>query len=96
MEFLDINLKCKDCGAEFVFSAGEQFFFLVKGFKNVPKHCKQCKGKRDRNSRTPIRPQTQTICAGCGAQTTVPFKPTHGKPVFCRSCYQRQILAPAS
>jgi hypothetical protein len=23
-------------------------------------------------------------------ETTVPFKPTQGRPVLCRSCFQRQ------
>lgn len=27
-------------------------------------------------------------CAECGRQTEVPFKPTEGRPVFCRDCYQ--------
>ena len=48
MEFTDRVLKCIDCGAEFVFTAGEQVFFHDKQFKNDPKHCKQCKAKRAR------------------------------------------------
>lgn len=27
-------------------------------------------------------------CAACGAQTTVPFKPTEGRPVYCRDCFR--------
>ena len=27
-------------------------------------------------------------CAGCGKPTEVPFKPTEGRPVYCRDCYQ--------
>ena len=27
-------------------------------------------------------------CAGCGVQTTVPFKPMNGRPVHCRPCFQ--------
>ncbi len=29
------------------------------------------------------------VCASCGAQTTVPFKPVEGRPVFCRDCFQQ-------
>jgi len=29
-------------------------------------------------------------CTGCGNQTTVPFKPTPGKPVYCRTCFSKQ------
>ena len=30
--FEDKTLKCKECGAEFVFTAGEQEFYAEKGF----------------------------------------------------------------
>ena len=39
MEYHDKVLKCSECGAEFVFTAGEQMFFADKGFKNEPKRC---------------------------------------------------------
>ena len=32
--FEDKTLKCKECGAEFVFTAGEQAFYAEKGFQN--------------------------------------------------------------
>lgn len=28
------------------------------------------------------------VCAECGQQTQVPFKPTDGRPVYCRNCFQ--------
>jgi len=28
------------------------------------------------------------VCAECGKPTEVPFKPTEGRPVYCRDCYQ--------
>src|SRR5205807_7794548 len=43
MEFQDKVLKCVDCGADFIFTAGEQLFFHDKQFKNEPKRCKACK-----------------------------------------------------
>ena len=33
MEFQDKTLVCKDCGKEFIFSAGEQAFYAEKGFE---------------------------------------------------------------
>ncbi len=27
-------------------------------------------------------------CSDCGKECNVPFKPTQGKPVYCRDCYQ--------
>jgi CxxC-x17-CxxC domain-containing protein len=88
MEFIDRVLKCSDCGAEFVFTAGEQLFFHDKQFKNEPKHCKQCKAKRVRGG-SRVRPETRTNCSQCGEATTVPFKPTQGRPVLCRSCFKQ-------
>jgi CxxC-x17-CxxC domain-containing protein len=30
----------------------------------------------------------EVVCAECGATTTVPFKPTSGRPVYCRDCFR--------
>lgn len=97
MEFVDRILKCADCGTDFVFTAGEQLFFFDKQFKNDPKRCKLCKAKRaDANkgnaaqiAALPLsRTETRTKCSSCGIETTVPFKPTQGRPVLCRQCFQ--------
>ena len=29
-------------------------------------------------------------CSKCGKQTQVPFKPSGGRPVYCRDCYMQQ------
>jgi len=34
------------------------------------------------------RQRFQAVCAECGQQTEVPFKPTEGRPVYCRACYE--------
>ena len=34
--FEDKTLKCKECGADFIFTAGEQEFYAEKGFQNEP------------------------------------------------------------
>ena len=98
MNFIDRVLKCSDCGSDFIFTAGEQLFFSDRQFKNDPKRCKLCKAKRAGLGRSPdgvvtaalplSRTETRTKCSACGVETTVPFKPTQGRPVFCRSCFQ--------
>jgi len=35
MEYHDRVLKCADCSAEFVFTAGEQMFFADKGYERA-------------------------------------------------------------
>ncbi|MFH0860315.1 MAG: CxxC-x17-CxxC domain-containing protein [Candidatus Altiarchaeota archaeon] len=29
-----------------------------------------------------------TVCSKCGNEAQVPFKPTEGKPVYCRDCFR--------
>ena len=93
MQFQDRTLKCIDCGSDFVFTAGEQLFFHDKQFRNEPKRCKACKTKRLAVVGAPQRPghtrvETHAVCSQCGKETTVPFRPTQGRPVFCRECFQ--------
>ena len=102
MEFVDRLLTCTDCGGEFIFTAGEQLFFFDKQFKHDPKRCKPCKSKRSAVTLRPgsgpaaaglSRTETRTECSECGIQTTVPFKPTQGRPVLCRQCFQTKQRA---
>ncbi len=86
MAFQDKTLICADCGKEFIFTAGEQLFFHDKQFHNDPKRCKACKLKRGGGSS--VRAETRTQCSVCGQETTVPFRPTQGRPVLCRSCFE--------
>jgi len=100
MEFQDKVLKCVDCGGDFIFTAGEQLFFHDKQFKNEPKRCKVCKAKRVAVLGAPssgnasfTKTETRTTCSQCGKETTVPFKPTQGRPVFCRECFTARRTA---
>lgn len=91
MAFEDKVLKCRDCGSDFVFSAGEQEFYAEKGFENEPVRCKDCRQarKRDRGDNMGAPRQLYTvICSECGAETQVPFEPRNDKPVYCRACFE--------
>ena len=44
--FEDKTLVCKECGNEFVFTAGEQEFYAEHGFQNEPQRCKPCRDAR--------------------------------------------------
>ncbi|SMB99007.1 CxxC-x17-CxxC domain-containing protein [Thermanaeromonas toyohensis ToBE] len=94
--FKDKVLTCKDCGAEFVFTAGQQAFFLEKGFTNEPSRCPACraakKQQRGHNSRGAYpRKMYRATCSRCGAVTEVPFEPRGDRPVYCRACYQMRV-----
>ncbi len=34
------------------------------------------------------RPMHDAVCAQCGQQTQVPFKPRGDRPVYCRDCFR--------
>ncbi|QGU00394.1 hypothetical protein SYNTR_1800 [Candidatus Syntrophocurvum alkaliphilum] len=95
--FEDKTLICQDCGEEFTFTEGEQEFYHEKGFENEPKRCKDCRSNRRNNrggggNRAP-REMHDAVCAECGAETQVPFRPVEGRPVFCLDCFQQQRQA---
>jgi len=95
MEYRDKNLVCVECHQTFIWTAGEQLFYADKNFKNEPKRCKDCKSKRNaRLSQSPReRVETTATCSQCGKETTVPFKPTQGRPVYCKECFQARKSA---
>jgi CxxC-x17-CxxC domain-containing protein len=95
-EFQDRSIMCVDCNEPFIWTAGEQVFFHDKGLQNEPKRCKPCKqAKNDRLAAISAaqvsgikqRIEVTVTCAQCGEQTTVPFYPSQGRPVYCRSCF---------
>ena len=94
MAISDKNITCRDCGSTFVFTVGEQEFFAEKGFTNEPKRCASCRqarrGQRDGGYGQGQREMHSVVCAECGKDTTVPFKPRGDRPVYCSDCFSRQ------
>ncbi|NLW16285.1 MAG: zinc-binding protein [Firmicutes bacterium] len=88
--YADKTLTCRDCGREFVFTAGEQEFYATRGFQNEPSRCPECRAARKaQNGGTrPPREMHNAICADCGKETQVPFRPSGDRPVYCRDCFQ--------
>ena len=84
----DKTLICKDCGNEFVFTAGEQEFYESKGFVNEPQRCKPCRDAR-KNASRPEREMFTATCASCGGEATVPFRPREDRPVYCSECFAK-------
>ena len=35
------------------------------------------------------REMHKATCADCGQECEVPFKPTEGRPVYCKECYPK-------
>ena len=84
----DKTLVCKECGAEFVFTAGEQEFYAERGFQNEPQRCKACRDARKNAARGP-REYFTAVCASCGGEARVPFEPKTDRPVYCSECFAK-------
>ena len=95
----DKTLVCKECGKEFVFTAGEQEFYAERGFQNEPQRCKSCRDAR-KNAAKPEREMFTAICASCGkearvpcaacgGEARVPFEPKSDRPVYCSECFAK-------
>ena len=86
--YQDKTLVCKECGEEFVFTAGEQEFYAERGFQNEPQRCKKCRDARKNAARGPREFFTAT-CAACGGEARVPFEPKADRPVYCSECFAK-------
>jgi len=42
------------------------------------------------------KPMFPAVCANCGAETMVPFKPSNDRPVYCRNCFDAKKPASQS
>ena len=99
MSYEERTLTCLDCQQSFAFSAEDQAYHAEKGYTNEPKRCPSCRQTRrsQRNNdgygggydRGP-REMHPVVCADCGKDTTVPFRPRGDRPVYCSDCFSKQ------
>lgn len=85
----DKMLNCQDCGNKFLWTAGEQKFFLDKGLQNIPKRCKNCVAnyKNKLHENHPVWP---IKCRRCGKKAEVSFEPKTDD-VLCEGCFNQEI-----
>ena len=88
-ELDDKVLVCKDCGDKFIWTKGEQKFFIEKGLQNIPKRCKLCAAKYKTKLREK-HPLWWIKCQRCGKKNEVPFEPTT-EDIYCEDCFQKEI-----
>jgi CxxC-x17-CxxC domain-containing protein len=98
MSFEDKTLVCSDCGNSFTFGVEEQEQFQSRGYTNEPKRCPECRQARkterygnggNSSGYTSARQMYPAVCADCGKETSVPFEPRQGRPVYCSDCYRK-------
>ena len=86
--FQDKTLTCRDCGNEFVWTAGEQEFYQQKGLMHAPQRCPDDRA-RAKTERAAKREMHEVTCSSCGKQAQVPFAPRLDRPVYCSDCFEK-------
>ncbi|MBI3966403.1 MAG: zinc-ribbon domain containing protein [Chloroflexi bacterium] len=99
----DKTLTCRDCGMNFVFTAGEQEFYASRGLTNEPGRCPDCRAARKQSRdgggygggsggsyERREREMFSVTCSSCGNEAQVPFQPRGDKPVYCSDCFATQ------
>lgn len=89
MSFADKTITCRDCGMDFVFTAGEQEFYASKGFVNEPTRCPSCRQARKQQmgsggSREDRGPRPAMVSSG--PRERVSYK------VTCANCGQETTV----
>jgi CxxC-x17-CxxC domain-containing protein len=103
LSYQDKTLACRDCGQEFVWTAGEQEFYAQRGLVNQPGRCPDCRRARKSQQggggyagggysagggyERAPRQMYAAVCSECGKETQVPFQPRGDKPVYCSECF---------
>ena len=72
MKDIDRELTCRQCGKQFLFTAGEQEFYERKGFSS-PNRCPECRPNRQN------QPQ-YLVCSQCGTELE------KGTSIYCTAC----------
>ncbi|MBQ6019203.1 MAG: zinc-ribbon domain containing protein [Clostridia bacterium] len=82
----DKTLICKECGNEFIFTAGEQEFYAEKGFENEPQRCKACRDARKAANRSG-REMIEVTCSKCGKTCQIPASLRNKPDPLCSDCF---------
>ena len=105
MSFQDRSLTCVECNQPFTFTADDQQYHREKGYTNEPKRCPSCRQNRRSSSYSggssygssygsgygsSQREMHDAVCAQCGKNTQVPFRPSQDRPVYCSDCFSKQ------
>jgi len=85
----DKILVCKDCGNKFIWTVGEQQFFIDKGLKNIPKRCKECAATYKAKLREK-HPMQWIKCRKCKKKAEVPFEPK-SDDILCEECFSKEL-----
>ena len=68
----DMNITCRQCGKDFVFTKAEQDFYELQGF-TFPRRCRECRSSRQ-SQPCPL------VCSQCGSELE------RGAAIYCATC----------
>ncbi|HEX8035246.1 MAG TPA: zinc-ribbon domain containing protein [Ktedonobacterales bacterium] len=96
----DQTLRCRECGRDFVFTAGEQEFYASKGLMNTPSRCPECRAARKSSmsggsyggERAPRQMYTAN-CSSCGGEARVPSSRAATSPSTAATASSRSVAA---
>lgn len=104
---VDQTLRCRECGVDFLWTAGEQAFYASRGLTNPPSRCPSCRQARKAaggngggygggggfGGPRSDRPREmhEVTCASCGGIARVPFVPRGDRPVYCSDCFRAGV-----
>jgi CxxC-x17-CxxC domain-containing protein len=104
VSFQDKTLTCRDCGQQFIWTAGEQEFYASRGLQNPPSRCPADRAARRAGGGGGggggyagggygggggPREMFSATCSNCGREARVPFQPRGDKPVYCSDCFEK-------
>ena len=100
MEFQDKSLRCVDCGVGVHLDGWRTAVLRRQAVQERAQALQGVQGQAGQpgergSGAARDRVETQTTCSACGKDTTVPFRPTQGRPVFCKECFQQRKFAGA-
>jgi CxxC-x17-CxxC domain-containing protein len=88
--YQDRVLACKDCGTEFVFTAGEQEFYASRGLMHPPGRCPSCRAARKARLGSDL-PNTSSFSTGDGGfRRERTQREMH--PAVCSNCGQDTMV----
>ncbi|MDB5113827.1 MAG: zinc-binding protein [Chloroflexi bacterium] len=81
---VDQTLKCRECGVDFVWTAGEQEFYASRGLTNPPSRCPDCRAARKAASGSAGGGMSRGGGGGGGGAFRPPAREMH--EVVCAGC----------
>jgi hypothetical protein len=106
MTYADKHLICRHCGAEFLFTAFEQEFYVLNNFAHEIECCRACRRARKAPGQPVFLRSSQSLpavvsmrgatCMVGGTTIAASFAPHVDRPIYCADRYEHDGSTSAS